>query len=104
MAGFRILHAAGVRLDEIYDYSRDVWGEPQAQRYVRKLFACFGDIVARRLPWRAIPSDFGIDGYYARCERHYVYWRVLSDGEIGIVTILHERMQQMDRFRQDLPT
>lgn len=32
-----------------------------------------------------------------------VYWRRLSNGDVGIVTILHERMHQMDRFREDLP-
>ena len=26
------------------------------------------------------------------------YWRKLSNGDIGIVTILHERMHQIDRF------
>ncbi|MYD85940.1 MAG: type II toxin-antitoxin system RelE/ParE family toxin, partial [Acidobacteria bacterium] len=27
--------------------------------------------------------------------------KTLSDGDIGIVTVLHERMHQMDRFRED---
>jgi toxin ParE1/3/4 len=27
-----------------------------------------------------------------------VYWRRLGSGDIGIVTILHERMHQMARF------
>lgn len=29
-----------------------------------------------------------------------VYWRRLSGGDIGIVTILHERMHQIERFRE----
>lgn len=53
--------------------------------------------------WRAIPAEFGVDGYYCRFEHHYIYWRILPDGAVGIVTILHERMHQMDRFRDDLP-
>jgi len=36
-----------------------------------------------------------------RDERHVVYWRRLSNGDVGIVTILHERMRQIDRFRED---
>ena len=31
-----------------------------------------------------------------------MYWRRLSNRDIGIVTILHERMHQMDRFKDDL--
>ena len=31
----------------------------------------------------------------------FVYWRRLSNGDIGIVTILHERMHQIGRFGED---
>jgi len=103
MAGFRVQEAASRRLDDIYSYSRDTWGEEQAERYLRDLFACFGDIAARRIPWRAIPAEFGVDGYYTRRGRHYIYWKILEDDTVGIVTILHERMHQIDRFRDDAP-
>jgi plasmid stabilization system protein ParE len=43
----------------------------------------------------------GCDRYFFRYERHFVYWRHLSNGDIGIVTILHERMHQIDRFKED---
>jgi len=42
-----------------------------------------------------------VSGYYARCGQHFVYWKVLSDGTVGIVTVLHERMHQLDHFRHD---
>ena len=29
------------------------------------------------------------------------YWRRLSNGDVGIVMILHERMHQIDRLRDD---
>ncbi len=103
MARFRVQDAAGRRLDDIYVYTRGRWGEEQAERYIRGLFARFEDIAARRIPWRAIPAEFGVEGYYARFEHHYIYWRLLSDGAVGIVTILHEQMHQMDRFRDDTP-
>jgi toxin ParE1/3/4 len=97
----RVQAAAGRRLDEIYRYTRDSWGEAQADRYMRGLFDRFADIAARRVPWRAIPAEFGVDGWFSRHERHFIYWRLLSDGAVGIVTVLHERMHQMDRFRDD---
>ena len=34
-----------------------------------------------------------------RYEKHLVYSKILSAGKIGIVTILHERMHQLERFR-----
>lgn len=101
VAGFRVSAIAGQRLDEIFVYTRDKWGDEQAERYLQGLFACFGRIARRELPWRAVPADFAIDGFWCRHEHHFIYWRALSDENIGIVTILHERMHQVDRFRDD---
>lgn len=101
MSVFRVSAVAGQRLDEIFAYTRETWGQDQAETYVRNLFACFERIASRHLVWRAIPAEFGVQGFYARCEHHYVYWRTLSDGAVGIVTVLHERMHQMSRFRED---
>lgn len=103
MAGFRVQDRAGRRLDEIYIYTRDTWGDEQATHYIRGLFARFEAIAALKVAWRAILADFGVDGYYCRHGHHYIYWRLLSDGAVGIVTVLHERMHQLDRFREDLP-
>ncbi len=50
---------------------------------------------------RPIPAEFGMDGYFYRYQRHFVYWKRLADGDIGIVTILHQRMHQIERFRDD---
>jgi plasmid stabilization system protein ParE len=101
MPSVRVQEAASHRLDEIYRYTRDQWGAEQAERYITGLFNAFGKIDTHEVLSRLIPAEFGIDGYYFRYERHFVYWRKLSNGDIGIVTILHERMHQIDRFRDD---
>ena len=98
----RVQEAASLRLDEIYRYTRDRWGSDQADRYITDLFAAFDRIDSHSVASRPIPAEFGVEGFYFRHEHHFVYWRRLSDGDIGIVTILHERMHQTDRFRDDL--
>jgi toxin ParE1/3/4 len=102
MSGFRIQRGAGHRLDNIYVYTRDQWGEEQAARYIEGLFGQFSAIANREIPWRAIPPEFGVDGFVCRYEHHFIYWKLLADGAVGIVTILHERMHQIERFRDDL--
>ena len=97
----RIQAAASHRLDDIYRYTRDRWGADQADRYITGLFAAFDRIESRGVVSKPIPAEFGVEGFYFRYERHVVYWRCLSKGDIGIVTILHERMHQIDRFRDD---
>lgn len=89
-------------MDEIFVYTRDTWGDDQAARYIRGLFAKFEDVAARRALWRQIPAEFGVDGFFCRYEKHFIYWRVLDDGSVGIATVLHERMHQLDRFHADM--
>lgn len=101
MSRFKVQTGAAHRLDEIYRYTAETWGEEQAEHYIKGLFARFEAIAVRAFPWRSIPADFGVDGYVCRYEKHLIYWKVLTDGSIGIVTVLHERMHQIDRFRDD---
>ncbi len=97
----RVQEAASHRIDEIYRATRDQWGIEQAERYVTGLFEAFEKIAAHGIGSRPIPAEFGMAGFVFRFERHFVYWRKLGNGDIGIVTILHERMHQIDRLRED---
>ncbi|UWU15216.1 type II toxin-antitoxin system RelE/ParE family toxin [Rhizobium sullae] len=72
-----------------------------ADRYLTGLFAAFDRIETHEVLSGPVPAEFGVDGYVFRYERHFVYWRRLSNGDIGIVTILHQRMHQIERFRED---
>lgn len=101
MSAVRVEAVAAHRIDEIYRHTLETWGEAQAERYVRGLFARFAAIAARRFPWRPIPAAFGVEGYVCRYEAHVIYWKTLDNGDIGIVTVLHERMHQIERFRDD---
>jgi toxin ParE1/3/4 len=97
----RIQEAASARLDGIYRYTRDRWGTDQADRHITDLFTAFDQIESHGVASRPIPAEFEVDGFYFRHAYHFVYWRRLHNGDVGIVTILHERMHQMDRFRED---
>lgn len=101
MTAYRVQEGAGHRLDDIYAYTRDVWGDAQAEAYIRGLFELFEAIAQRRVPWRAIPAELGIDGYICRYRKHFVYWKLLDDGAVGIVTVLHERMHRIERLREE---
>lgn len=79
----RVQETASLRLDEIYRYTRNRRGE------------------TRGVVSRPVPPEFGVEGYFFRYERHFVYWRRLSNGDTGIVTVLHECMQQMARLKDD---
>ncbi|MBJ7224174.1 MULTISPECIES: type II toxin-antitoxin system RelE/ParE family toxin [unclassified Brenneria] len=101
MANVRIQEAASYCLDEIYSYTRERWGTEQADRYITGMFQAFSKIDTHEVFSRPVPAEFGVDGFFFRYERHVIYWRRLSNGDIGIVTVLHGRMHLIDRFRED---
>ncbi len=102
MTSVRVQEAAALRIDEIYRYSLERWGEARADAYVTGLFEAFEGIATGEVVSRPIPAQFEVDGYVFRYERHFVYWKRLGNGDIGIVTVLHERMHQIGRLREDL--
>jgi plasmid stabilization system protein ParE len=97
----RIAEAASQRLDDIYRYTRDRWGDEQADRYITGMFEAFAQIASHGVLSKPIPAEFEVDGFFFRYQRHFVYWRRLANGDVGIFTILHERMHQIDRLRDD---
>ena len=101
MTRVRVQEAASQRIDGTYRYSLERWGTDRADAYVSGLFEAFDEIASGGVLSRPIPAEFGVNGSFFRYERHYVYWKTLGDGDIGIVTVLHERMHQLWRFRED---
>jgi len=104
MASIRIQEAASYQLDEIYRYTRERWGTQQADNYISGLFQALAKLESHEVASRPIPAEFEVEGFFFRYEKHIVYWRRLSNGDIGIVTILHERMHQIERLQKDFGT
>jgi len=96
---FKIESAASFRLDEIYQYTLHKWGENQAKIYVDGLFDVFEKIVKKQVLSHPVPAEFGVNGFYVKYKKHFIYWKYLESGEVGVVTILHERMHQMKQFK-----
>ena len=95
---FKVENSASFRLDEIYQYTLREWGENQAKEYIKGLFDVFEKIVKNQALSHPIPAEFNVDGFYVKYKKHFVYWKILQNGEVGIVTILHERMHQIKQF------
>ena len=101
MTPFLVQNSASYRIDDIYRYTREKWGNAQAESYIAGLFAAFEKIDTHGVLSRPIPAEVGVDGFFFRYRKHFVYWKYLSNGAVGIVTILHERMHQIERFKDD---
>lgn len=98
----RILPSARRRLLEIWDYTARTWGTEQADRYLNGLEKHLSGLLDDRTKWR-VPMA-GIPGVrFSQYEHHYVFFRELGSCDIGVITILHERMDLPRRFREDNP-
>lgn len=92
----RVQEAATLSRDDICCYTHNQSGEAQADRYITGMFEAFERIERNGVVLPPIPAEFRVEGFFFWYERHSVYWRRLSDGDIGIAAILDEGMRQID--------
>ena len=108
MAGYRFYPRADAAQDRIWHDTAETWGEAQADAYIRGLHAhlqclCESRLIWRRLPQKmAVPADVKREAYFSRYEHHYVFFRELGNGDLGVTSILHERMDMAVRLKEDL--
>lgn len=97
----RIFAPAEFRLLDIWDYTLEQWGEEQADPYLRDLIKRIHSISQEQPHWRPLadPDPPGI--WFIRHRHHYIFFRELSAGLIGVITVLHERMNLPARIRED---
>lgn len=86
----------------IWKYTADKWGEDQADAYVHGLYATLDKLAENRMIWRSVNHPRATGVYVARYERHYLFFRALSDGCLGVVSVLHESRDIPSRLREDL--
>jgi len=99
MTRFLVQNAASHRIDEIFRYTLNQWDAEQAETYIVGLFDAFGKVESHEVLSHPIPAEFGVNGFFFSYKKHFVYWRYLSNGDIGIVTILHQCMHQIERLK-----
>ncbi|MFW5426341.1 MAG: type II toxin-antitoxin system RelE/ParE family toxin [Methylophagaceae bacterium] len=108
MAGYLFYPTADQRQDEIWDYTVGQWDEIQAEKYITELHQHLNNLASNRLLWHTlpnkliIPQDLSLSVYFSRYGNHIIFFRELSSGMIGIMTILHETMDLPVRLSEDL--
>lgn len=66
MPAIRIQEGASLRIDDIYRYARDRWGEDQDEKYITGLFEAFDKIAARGVASKPVPAEFEVEGFFFR--------------------------------------
>lgn len=91
MPDFTLRPKARQDLADIWHYTLDTWGEQQAENYIRDLNDGFYQLV--NAPNTGRDCGHIREGYRKYpVGRHVIFYRLVSESDIEIVRILHERM------------
>ncbi|MCG6122709.1 MAG: type II toxin-antitoxin system RelE/ParE family toxin [Microvirga sp.] len=97
MAAFDLSPRARWDLSEIWDYTCELWGEEQAERYLRLINKTGIDLASGRL--RGRPVDSVRDGYpRLSVGAHVLFYRSAGADGIEVIRILHQRMDFESRL------
>ena len=96
----RIFAPAESRLVEIWDDTFQKWGEDQADAYVRELVGAIHALDANRSLWRRVADKNLVGLWFIRHEHHFIFFRELTGGVVGVITVLHESMDLPARIRE----
>ncbi len=90
MTGYRLTPAAQGDLSSIWDYTRERWGDDQAETYVLEIRAAIERIAQD--PRRGHACDEIREGYRRYgIGSHLLFYRERPDG-VDVIRILHQRM------------
>jgi len=84
-------------LKDIWEYTFDEWSEKQAdQYYVTLKIAC--DVIGEdpkcgKAYWSIKKNLFGL-----KCRKHIIFYQLVSEAEVEVIRILHERMDLKSRM------
>lgn len=97
----KFLRSAKTRLLEIWDYTEQTWGEEQADDYIRALVGAIHQAAVERHRWRPVLDETLPGVYYMKHQRHFMFFREISAGAIGVISVLHEKMNIPRRLQKD---
>jgi toxin ParE1/3/4 len=108
MGGYLFYPPADAAQDRIWKDTIIQWGEAQAVTYITGLHAHLQKLSGTKALWRRLPSDLAVpaglkvQAFFSRYERHYLFFRELPSSKIGVMAILHDRMDMPVRLHEDL--
>lgn len=108
MVKYRFYPNADAAQDRIWRDTAERWGQTQAIAYIHGLHAHLEKLAQTKSLWRKLSQSVGKqpnfvrETYFSRYEHHLIFFRELSDGSIGVMSILHEKMDVPSRLAREL--
>ena len=97
MAKYYLTNKAVQDWSEIWDYTYDEWSENQADKYYNFLLESCQE-VARNPNFGKSYNEIEEDLLGFKSNLHIIFFKVISQNEIEVERILHERMNLKSKF------
>jgi toxin ParE1/3/4 len=98
---YKILSGAKKQLIKIWLYTEEKWGEEQANLYINGLYCSLEEMALSPKLWKKINYEKMNNVYYHRYKKHFIFFRLLNTNSIGVISILHEKMNLPERLKED---
>lgn len=99
MAKYRFTNNAVNDLTEIWDYTKKIWSEKQAEKYYQLIIQACSEIAKDPSTgteyFEVYPELKG-----RKITKHIIFYREMSDKSVEITRILHERMDLKNRLKK----
>lgn len=92
MANYVLSKKASNDLGQIWYYTLETWSEEQADRYFHDLIQSIDYIADNPDTAGRSYEEVRHDYRGFRSGRHIIFYRILKNGKVRIIRILHERM------------
>lgn len=92
MAEYHLTKKAVQDLDAIWAYTLKTWSEKKADEYYSALVETFAAIAKSPCHLDKEYVEIHIGLYRRICHNHLVFYRLVENGDVEIVRILHGRM------------
>lgn len=99
---YRLFKRAYQQLIDIWIYTDQEWGEKQSDKYIEGLYTACKSVFADSISWTKVRGKRFAGVYFFRYKKHIVFFKKLTTGDIGIISILHENMDLPDRLLSDI--
>ena len=99
MASYILTNKAVEDLSTIWDYTFELWSEPQADRYYNMLLDSCKDLAYSRVFGKHYP-EISKEIFGLRVGQHIIFYSQLKKNKIEVARILHSRMDLKNRIQE----
>ena len=100
MANYKLTNKAVEDLEDIWEYTIEMWSERQAEKYYSMLVDSFEEIAYKPAIGKTY-SEITENLLGFKAGKHIIFYRTINKNYVEITRILHEQMDLKNRIKEN---